>query len=353
MDFARAAPPAGISVEVVDNDNASWDAFVRRTSASTLFHRMAWRHVLEETFQYRARYLTARQAGEIIGVLPLFELGRARQPRCLLSLPFAVEAGICSDHAEARQQLADAAIELAAESNAGYVELRDTWDSPGFLAEEGQNFRFRRSLHSSDAENLACIPRKQRRMVRVGQNAGLQSRLETDGTALLHDLAAYSMQRLGSPVFPRRYFESLRRHLGDDCEILSVWHDSTPVAAVMSFYFRDTVMPYYSGSRREFFGHAINDFLYWEMMRRARARGATQFDFGRSRKGSGAYHFKRHWGFTPEPMRHRVCVRGGAAPSSSTTTSLGLARSFWRHLPLPLTKQLGPVLMKYLGVYYT
>ncbi len=37
----------------------------------------------------------------------------------------------------------------------------------------------------------------------------------------------------------------------------------------MSFYFRDEVLPYYGGGTSEARELAGNDFMYWELMRRA------------------------------------------------------------------------------------
>ena len=65
---------------------------------------------------------------------------------------------------------------------------------------------------------------------------------------------------------------------------------------VLSFYFRETVMPYYGGAYAEFYRAGVNNFMYWELMRHAARRGFTRFDFGRSKAGTGAYEFKRGWG---------------------------------------------------------
>ncbi len=71
----------------------------------------------------------------------------------------------------------------------------------------------------------------------------------------------------------------------------------TPVASVLNFYFRDEVLPYYGGGTAAARGCAGNDFMYWEVMRRAADRGCRLFDFGRSKLGTGAMAFKRNWGF--------------------------------------------------------
>jgi hypothetical protein len=90
-------------------------------------------------------------------------------------------------------------------------------------------------------------------------------------------------------------------------------------------------------------------------MRYARARGARVFDFGRSKKGTGAYDFKCHWGFEPEPLRYRVYAPNGA-PVLGHTASDGRVQTLqrvWQHLPLAVTKLLGPHIVRYYGAYYT
>jgi hypothetical protein len=47
-----------------------------------------------------------------------------------------------------------------------------------------------------------------------------------------------------------------------------------PLSSVLSFYFRDEVLPYYAGDDEAARDLAANDFKYWELMRRACARGS-------------------------------------------------------------------------------
>lgn len=348
--------PSPVAVGAFRSERDEWDAFVRRTLGGTFFHLIGWKDVLEAAFGFRSHYLLARRAGEIVGVLPLFELRAAFSSSCLLSLPFAVEGGICSVDDEARRALEAAAMARCADLGARYLELRDGLDgNSDFHVREGLYYRFRRPLAATDDENLAAIPRKQRRMVRVGQQSGLVSRIGEGELDAFYDLYARSVRHLGTPVFQKRYFRLLLQHNPEDSLLLTVWHDQTPVAGVLSFFFNDVVLPYYAGSRREFYRYAVNDFMYWELMRYARERGARVFDFGRSKKGTGAYEFKSHWGFAPEPLRYRVYMPGnGTAPDHSVNDDrIQLLRRAWTRLPLPLTKLIGPVLMRRYGAYYT
>jgi FemAB-related protein (PEP-CTERM system-associated) len=192
-------------------------------------------------------------------------------------------------------------------------------------------------------------------MIRVGQRSGLSARVDIGEIDVVHDLYARSVRRLGTPVFSRRYFRLLCERFGESCSLLVVRHGATPAAGVLSFLYKGAIMPYYAGSRRELASHAVNDFLYWELMRHAIRRGAHSFDFGRSKEGTGAYAFKQHWGFVAEPLRYRVYGNPSAsvARDSLEDAPVRLLRRAWSRLPLPLTKLLGPLIVRRFGPYYT
>jgi FemAB-related protein (PEP-CTERM system-associated) len=351
--LATAALP--VTVQAYAGERAEWDDFVARTSSGTFFHLIGWKEVLERAFGFTAHYLVARRGGAVVGVLPLFEVRAMLGGRSLLSVPFAVEGGVCATDVVAQQALDAAALALRDACGARYLELRDGCAGDGFAVREGVYYRFRRPLLPTDEENFAAIRRKQRRMVRVGQQSGLVARVGGDDLAEFYDLYARSVRNLGTPVFPLRYFRLLAEQFSGDCCVLTVRRGGQPAAAVMSFFFKDAVLPYYAGSRQEFFRYAVNDFMYWELMRHARDRGARVFDFGRSKKGSGAFDFKCHWGFEPEPLRYRVSGRDGEDVSGRTVNDGGvqLLRRAWRHLPLGVTKRLGPFFIRRFGAFYT
>ncbi len=341
-------------VSAYAGERDEWDAFVHRAPGGTFFHQIGWKEVLERSFGYTAHYLVARRGGEIAGVLPLCELRAPFMDRCLLSLPFAIEGGVCGDD-EARDALDVAAMALAGRLGVRSIELRDGRDGPGFHLRAGRYFRFRRPLYATDAENLAAIPAKRRHMIRVGQRHGLTARIDPDALAVFHDLYARTARHFGTPVLPRRFFAALREQFPDHSSLMIVEHQRTPVAALFVLFFGEHVSPYYIGSRREYFRYAITDFLYWEAMRSAAARGARVFDFGRSKAGTGAYEFKRLWGCTVEPLRYRVHVRDGSPPPDRTADDprLRWLQYTWRHLPLPLTKLLGPPIVSRYGAFFT
>ena len=46
--------------------------------------------------------------------------------------------------------------------------------------------------------------------------------------------------------------------------------------------------------------------MYWELMRRACERGLKVFDFGRSKRGTGSFDFKKNWGFEATPLVYEL-----------------------------------------------
>lgn len=345
---------ARVRVEPTGGGAAEWDEFVSAAPGATFFHRTGWTDVLADAFGFRCWRLAARRGDRLVGVLPLCELSPPLGRPRLVSLPFAVEAGVVAVDDEARRALEGAAMDLARERGADRLELRDGLGGDAFHLHAGVYCRFHRRLDPGDEENFARIPGKQRRMIRVGQASGLVAAVEAD-LDVFHDLHARSQRRLGTPVLPRRYFECLLRRFPEDAAMLVVRRGGLAVAAVLSFFFRDRVLPYYAGSREEYFRYGINDFMYWELMRLACRRGVRTFDFGRSRRGSGAFDYKRHWGFEPEPASYRVHSLGRGMPRRRTVDDrpVRLLSWGWRRLPLGITKRVGPLISRHFAPYFT
>jgi FemAB-related protein (PEP-CTERM system-associated) len=152
-------------------------------------------------------------------------------------------------------------------------------------------------------------------------------------------------------VFSRRYFEILAEVFADRMDVLTVFDGETPVASVLNFYWRDEVIPYYGGGTAAARGCYGNDFMYWEVMRRGAARGCRLFDYGRSKVGTGAFAFKKNWGFTPEPLQYRFLLAPGASipDHNPLNPKYRLFIAAWKKLPLPVANLLGPHIVRGVG----
>jgi len=209
---------------------------------------------------------------------------------------------------------------------------------------------FQKEISPDSETNLLAIPKKQRAMVRKGIKAGLTATVENDVTTL-YRCYSESVRNLGTPVFGKKYLEILADVFGDDCQIMVIRNGDSPVAAVMSFFFRNQVLPYYGGGTLEARAVKGNDFMYWSVMESARERGLTLFDFGRSKVDTGAYRFKKHWGFEPQPMSYEYYLSGlDSMPDlSPNNPKYKLFIGLWQKLPLGISQRLGPWLARSLG----
>ena len=332
-------------------DAARWDAFVEQAPGATFFHRAGWKRVLEEAFDHPAPFLYAESdGGEILGVLPLGHIRSRLFGNALVSTPFCVYGGSVGVSEQVRARLDAEACRLAESLGVDHLELRhrarrhDDWPRKDLYV------TFRKPIDPDPEKNLLAIPRKQRAMVRKGIQAGLESRLDADVDAV-HSIYSESVRNLGTPVFSRRYFRVLRDVFGEDCECLTVHHGGRIVAGVLNFRFRDEILPYYGGGSSEARALKANDFMYWEVMRRACERGGGLFDFGRSKVGTGSFDFKRNWGFEPESMSYEFhLVRATEMPDvNPLNPKYRLFIAGWKRLPLPISRMLGPFLSRSLG----
>ncbi|MGH7752350.1 MAG: FemAB family XrtA/PEP-CTERM system-associated protein, partial [Gemmatimonadales bacterium] len=301
-----------MDVRPLTTETVDWDAFVRSTPGGSPFHLVAWKRAVESAFGHRAHYLMALRGGGIEGVLPLFEVRGLLGGRGLVSVPYGVYGGICAGSAAATVALVEAARDLARRRGAAYVELRHQPGQQLDLPTKALYVVFSRPISSSDEENLNAIPRKQRRMTRQGLKHGLRAEFDLCHLDRFWHIYAHSVHALGSPVFPRRLFRSIAREFGKDCELLTIWKGAAPVSGVLTLSFEDRVLPYYGGALRGALPYAVNDFMYWELVCHAAGAGYRIFDFGRSREGTGSYHFKRHWGFEPVPLPYQYILLDGA-----------------------------------------
>ncbi len=336
---------------------AAWDAFVLAHPRATFFHRAGWARAIEQGFGHKTHFILAERDGVIVGVLPLGSVRSRLFGHSLISVPFCVHGGPLGDEPATEAALLAEAERIMCETSAPVLELRLLHDldptvftTGAWSARDDLYVTFRKRFTASDEANLKAIPRKQRAMVRKGIERGLTSDVSRDARGL-HRIYAESVRNLGTPVFARRWFQALLDGFGEDAEIVTIREQGTPVAAVMNFTFRDEVLPYYGGGTYAARHCYANDFMYWEVMRRAAGRGLSLFDFGRSKRGTGAFAFKKNWGFEPAPIMHRYRLAPGVAipDLNPLNPKYRLFIAAWKKLPLPLANLLGPAIVRGLG----
>ncbi|MGE0484282.1 MAG: FemAB family XrtA/PEP-CTERM system-associated protein [Gammaproteobacteria bacterium] len=326
---------------------AAWNRYVEAHPAAGFFHRAEWHAVYARLPWITPCPLAARRGERLVGVLPLAEVRWGPGGSALVSAPYCVEAGAIGDDEDVVRALEAAALGEARSRRVAFLELRQGGaPNPAWPVHEGFA-TFARTLAGDAAANLAAVPRKQRAMIRKGEQNGLRPCRDLS-LGDFYALYAASVRNLGTPVYDRRLFEALLEVFGERVAILALADDAGPLSAVLSFFDGDRVLPYYAGGLPRARALKAYDYLYWCVMCDAVERGCTVFDFGRSVVGSGAYAFKKNWGFAPRALAYQVvpAANRAAAPLDPDSPFNRFARRAWSHLPLAVANRLGPLLAR-------
>jgi FemAB-related protein (PEP-CTERM system-associated) len=329
---------------------ARWDRFVLQQPRATFFHQTAWMKVMTETYGYRPYYFYAERDGQVSGVAPVFLISNWVSGRSLISLPFAVYGGVVAADSETEQALVDKLEALARDLKAGFLELRNRAQDPYKDYHANPRYATFTIPLISDTERLrASFPKDIRYMIRKGEKAGLETRLGFDQLDEFYKLMSINLRRLGTPAFPKALFENLIRYYGNDVELMLAYDGKRAIAGAMSFNFRDSTQPYYFGSLEEAKGLAANNFLWWRLIERGARQGFRTFDFGRSKKESGNFEFKKKWNPKIETLGYQIRLFGDKELPNVSPNSPKFRRAtdLWKKLPLGVTRIVGPRVVRW------
>lgn len=328
-----------------------WDQFVFACPAATFFHRSGWQKIIENVFRHETCFLYAERAGKIEGVLALAHISSWMFGNSTISLPFAVYGGVAAANEAAAGALENEAQLIAKGRGTACLELRNIYARHPDWPKQDLYVTFRKEIFPDVDANMLAIPRKQRAMVRKGIKHGLRSEID-ESVDRFFPLYANNVHRHGTPAMPRKYFQALVTEFKGDCEVLTVLDpEGRVLSSVLSFYFKDEVLPYYAGDDESARHLAANDFKYWELMRRACERKFKVFDYGRSKQGTGSFAFKKNWGFEPRQLHYEFCLykRDAIPQNNPANVKYKLMIAVWRRLPIGFANWLGPFVVRSLG----
>ncbi len=351
------SPVAAVTVRVAHlsdpSESARIDSYVAEHPESVFFHRPQWSLAVERGCGQRAHYLVAeRPDGRLAGCLPLTDVRSALFGRALVSTGFGTGGGVIADDRAGAAALLRAAAEIADRIGCSTLELRGGEFPDDYSVRDDVYVGFAMDLPKGEEAIFRSIKRRHRGVRRARERAlGVRVGSGPKDRSDFFGVYGESMRNLGSPVFPRRLFDSMLDLFGADADILTVSDGAEPVASVLNFYFKNIVHPYWGGGTTAARDCFASELLYFEVMCHASRRGCTRFDFGRSKVGTGNYSFKMNWGMAPEPLRYgvRTAAGGAARDINPLSPKNRLKVEAWKKLPLWVSNRLGPVLARGLG----
>lgn len=328
-----------------------WDCYVDSVEPDSLYHRWVWRDVIEASFGHRAYYLAAIADGTICGVLPLVLVRSRLFGDSLVSLPFFSYGGVLADTHSARDALLSSAVELARELRVRQIELRgsgvDDANAPlraGWLR-RSHKVVMEVELPKTIDDYWQQLSPGRRKRIRYLLRRQLSSEWRgNEALPIFYEIFAANMRNLGTPVYPREFFEQQLRRLPDNTRILIIRDGSKAMAAGFVTAHRESLELPWAASLPESRKKEVPTVLYWTLIEQAIREGFERVDLGRCSPAGGNYEFKRHWNPVERPLNWSYWQTSGAPirTLSSDSPKFKLATALWKRLPMAVANRLGP-----------
>lgn len=343
-----------MKIELYNGSGGEWDAHVNRSPTASIYHQFGWKSVIEGTYGHKPYYLTAKENGEIKGILPIFLISSRMSGRVMVSLPFHCIGGVCADDESTRQVLLDEAIRLTNEESAEYLELRqaETITREDLRVKENKvtcilpldkdpeaiwNKRFCSNLRNK-------IRKAEKHELKV--SAG-------DGTRFIkefYNIFARNMRDLGTPVVSKRLFENIVKEFPGQAKVFVAYYKDKAIGAKFVMYFKDTMYFIWASSLRDHFDMASASLLNWESIRQACLDGYRFCDFGRSTEGDGAFKFKTQYGVEVKRLHWYYYLNGKTELPGldKENKKYRTVIELWKRLPVSVANRIGPCIVKYI-----
>lgn len=336
---------------LTDRDVHEWNNFVMTSQHSTCYHQIAWKKVIEKSFGHKTFYLMSEDGiGGIDGILPLALLKSRLFGSFLVSLPYFNYGGACASNQESLNKLLSAAKLLATETNAEHIELRHTALLYCDLPVKTSKVAMRLTLPSDVELLFKSFSAKLRSQIRRPQKERMVPKIGTaDQLDNFYAVFSENMRNLGTPVYSKSFFRNILGAFPQTTWICTIiTKDGLPVASGFLVGFKDRLEIPWASSLRKYNSLSPNMLLYWSALEFACEKGYRIFDFGRSTPGEGTYRFKEQWGAKPVQLYwHYWLKEGRSLPELNPhNPKYQLAIRLWKKLPVPVTRILGPMIVR-------
>jgi len=276
--------------------------------------------------------------------------------------------GILADDIEMEKALLSEAAKIANKLKANNIELRHTQPFTWKIEESSQSglsclkihtatkshkVRMLLELPDSSEVLMKSFKSKLRSQIKKPLKEGLKTKI--GGLELLDDfynVFSINMRDLGSPVHYKKIVKHVLGEFPEKSRIVMIYKDDEPLACSIIVGFRDTLENPWASALRQYSRLSPNMLLYWSMLEYASDNGFKYFDFGRSSPDEGTYKFKQQWGAKPTPLHWHYISLNNQPINEDTSEKSKFEKTiqYWKKLPVPVTRVIGPRIRKYIGL---
>lgn len=338
-------------VEYKEEYRKHWNRFAQ--THGTVFHRIEWKEVLEETFGYKSHYLMVMDStGAIAGLIPIISGRDLSLKKAGFSLPFVNYLDICCIDEEAYRFIIEQMHPLLNGLKLNYIELRlkDTHIHDDMVTLNDHNYTFILSLEGDEEKVLSLSKSDNRNHTRKAyKNNWFTVSFAPEKLKDFYLVYRKTVKRLGSPAYPYKFFSGFMEKMGQEVTLLTVIDNESEqvVGGMFLFTCGDTVYYPWGGALPEFNRKYVNNFMYWEAAKFGMKNGYKYLDLGRSPLDSGTYKFKQQWGAVPVQLRYYRYSRNPKDAKAVSAEDVGPIINLWKKMPNFVTDPVGRILIKY------
>ena len=294
-------------------DYEEWNAFVKVHKNATIFHTVEWKKVLEETFGYKPEYLVVKNSeGKLVGVSPAFSV-KTLFGKVIVSQPFFEYGGpiVEKGFEEAYKEILNFYRDKVENEKIKYVEIKvlpdgenehEHFEKAGFV-KQFKALDFYIDVKDKDFERdiwfgLYTQKSRVRTSIRKAIKRGVKV-IEDDNINIYYDLHLRTMEKLGSPPYPKTLFENIKKYVNSSSvRFTYTYLKEIPIAAMMSFPYNNRDLMVGLVSDPNYQHYDANYLLFNDQIEYATRSKFEIIDLGRTRPNSPYEKYKRKWGAT-------------------------------------------------------
>jgi len=308
-----------------------WEEFLQRHPRATVFHSVSWLETLHRSYGYEPAVLTTTPPGAALrNGLVLCHVNSWLTGRRLVSLPFSDHCEPLLDEVADWQAVFSSLEQELRRQKLRYVELRPVRAIDGILVPFRSTHTY--CLHQLDLTPdldilfQQCHKSSTQRKIRRAWREGLhyeEGRTEPLLDAFYH-LLLLTRKRHELPPQPKLWFRNLIDSFGESLKIRVAFKNQTPVTAILTLRFKDTLTYKYGGSDAQYHNLGGIHLLLWKSIQEAKREGLRVFDFGRSDSDNkGLVTFKNRWGAACSTLHYLRITDPPASDEAFAPTGTG------------------------------
>lgn len=308
---------------------SDYENFVRSVPSALFYASLGYRNLLKNFLLAEDHYFIARDsAGQIVGALPSFVVEVPGKGCVANSLPFyGSHGGVIAAKAQSDVGgvlLAYFRVFAAERGCISSTVITSPFDfdlsqyeaCTGFTVSDsriGQLTPLPPPGNDAHTAMMNALHHKTRNMVRKAEKLGITvTCVQQEGCmAFLAKTHAANLAEIGGLAKPARFFDLVERDFrhGTDYLIYTAWLDGVPVAALLLFYFNETIEYFTPVIVKEHRSSQPLSLIIYHAMTDAAAKGFRWWNWGGTwLTQDGLYQFKRSWGAIDMPYRYFTTI---------------------------------------------